>query len=52
MQDKTAAVRSLAEQLLGDLTARALVSRQVHDPSPLPLPPSASYNIVFPFGQC
>ena len=38
MQDKTAAVRSLAEQLMGVLTARALVSRQVDDKTtPLPL---------------
>ena len=46
MQDKTAAVRSLAEQLLGVLTARALVSRQSVEKATRDLAPAAKRTVM------
>ena len=46
MQDKTAAVRSLAEQLLWVLTARALVSRQSVEKATRDLAPAAKRTVM------
>jgi hypothetical protein len=46
MQDKTAAVRSLAEQLLGLLNARALISKHALDKATRDLAPAAKRTLM------
>jgi hypothetical protein len=45
MQDKTAAVRSLAEQLLTNLMSRGVVSRAVLDKATRDLPPATKRSL-------